>query len=109
MDYFSTLHPSLIAEDDPGESLMRFQVLRRSYFTFETINISYLGEGYAKISISYRMRNKAEKAATYQTLGFFEQLLELSGVTNLRHQFLSKSWEGDSSTVLELDWREKKE
>ncbi len=106
MDHLFKTNDSLVVKGDPGESLMRFQVLRRSYFTFETISISYLGEGYAKISISYRMSNRAEKPAAYQTLGFFESLFELCGVTNLRHNFLAKSWEGDSTTVLELDWRQ---
>jgi hypothetical protein len=50
------------------------------------------------------MGRTAESAATYQALGFFQELLELAGAKDLKNKFLSKSWEGDPTTILELRW-----
>lgn len=95
---------SLICEDDPMESLVRFHVLRESLFDFNPITIEYLSSYNVRMEIAYGMKKIAEEAATYQVLGYFERLLELSGASNVRHRFLSKMWEGASSTFLALDW-----
>ena len=52
------------------------------------------------------MSRLAEEAATYQTLGFFEGLLTLSGAKEIQFQFASRLWEGDSCTILELEWKQ---
>jgi hypothetical protein len=97
-------HPDLISIGDPLETLYRFQVLRRSLFNFEAIDINSISSSYAKLHIDYEMGRATESAFSYQTLGFFEQLLESAGAQNLRSLFLSKSWEGDPTTILELKW-----
>ena len=97
---------SLICEGDPRESLVRFQVLRRSFFDFGAIDIQVLFGTYAKIVIAYGMSRLAEEAACHQALGFFERLLELSGAGDLQYQFTARSWEGAPATVLELNWNE---
>jgi hypothetical protein len=97
-------HPDLLCPDEPRETLMRFQVLRRSFFDFGAITIQYISGNYAKVEINYGMSKLAEEAATYQALGFFERLLALSGVKKLKYHFLSKAWAGDTTTLLELNW-----
>lgn|GEM_PF-283647 len=109
LDRFFSVHASLIAAGDPYESLVRFQVLRKSFFDFEPINILVFYNNYAKIEINYGMTPRAEEAATYQSLGYFERLLELSGAKNVQHVFTSRKWEGSDSTVVELDWSEVKD
>jgi hypothetical protein len=47
----------------------------------------------------------AEEAASWQTLGFFERLLEVAGAKDIRGRFRSRSWMGDEKTVVSLDWR----
>lgn len=97
-------HGTLVIEGDPMESLMRFQVLRRSFFNFEAIYLEYISSDYAKLEICYDMGNEAEEAATYQSLGFFERLLEVSGAKDINFKFTSKLWEGDPTTILEISW-----
>lgn len=83
---------------------MRFQVLRKSFFDFDSIEIKALQDDYAILQIGYGMSKIAEEAATYQTLGFFEGLLKVSGARNIQHNFISKLWEGDPATILDLQW-----
>ena len=46
----------------------------------------------------------AEEAASYQTLGFFEGLLELAGAKDIRGSFREKAWSGAPRTILDLKW-----
>ena len=97
--------PNLVAESDPVETLMRFRVLRSTFFDFDAIEIPTLSEGQAEIAIGYHMGALAEEAASYQTMGFFERLLELSAATSVEARFAERSWKGDARTLLELSWR----
>ncbi len=106
LERFFSVHSSLISKGDPYESLVRFQVLRKSFFDFDPINVLLFHNNYAKIEIAYGMSPRAEEAATWQTVGYFERLIELSGGKNVTHDFKSRKWEGAESTILELDWSE---
>ncbi len=97
-------HRSLLAVGDPVESLNRFRVLRATFFDFEALSVPMLHAGEANIIVHYYMGMPAEEAASYQTLGFFEGLLELAGAKALKGSFRRKSWAGDSQTLLELRW-----
>lgn len=101
------LHPDLVAADDPMESLMRFRVLRRTFFDFEALEIDTLIPNLARIAVHYRMGAKAEKAAAYQTMGFFERVLELSGAKQVTTSFVERGWEPNSlRTLLLFEWQE---
>jgi len=104
MDDLFRLHPMLIAEDNPQESLMRFQVLRSSFFDFEAIEIKSLMENSAAIEVRYHMGPVAEEASSHQTAGFLERLIELAGAKNTRFQFLQRAWQGAGATAIQLDW-----
>lgn len=104
VDDLSRQHEDLISEGEPRESLIRFQVVRGSYFNFDPINVLVFFENYAKIEIAYGMSPVAEMAASYQTMGYFERMLELSGASNIRPRFTSRQWEGAPSTILEINW-----
>jgi hypothetical protein len=95
----------LLVSGDARESLMRFHVLRRSFFDFSALDVRSISDGAAKIEIRYQMGDVAEEAASVQTLGFFERMLEVAGATERHAVFASKSWEGDSTTTLELRWK----
>jgi hypothetical protein len=97
-------NPGIVSPEDPRESLLRFQVLRRSFFNFDAIQVESLYGNFAKVRVDYDASRDAEEAASHQALGFFEKLLELSGAKNISHKFTSKAWEGDHDTVLELKW-----
>jgi hypothetical protein len=96
--------PNLVAEGDPIETLMRFRVLRATYFDFEALDVRTLVAEHAEIAIRYHMGRMAEEAASHQTLGFFEGLLEAAGATNVKGRFLACSWSGDPDTIVDLRW-----
>jgi hypothetical protein len=104
IDNLITAHNALICHGNPRESLMRFQVLRSSFFNFNAVDLKVIYDNYAKLEISYGMCSMAEEAASYQAAGFFQKLLEESGAKNVRCTFAGKSWEGDPITILELEW-----
>ena len=97
--------PGLISPGDPMESINRFRVLRSTYFDFEALDVLMLHADEALVAIRYHMGMPAEEAASWQTLGFFERLLELSGAVDVKALFTERSWYGDPRTVLALEWR----
>ena len=104
VDALRAASPQLVADGDPLETLMRFRVLRSTFFDFEALEIPSLSEGQADIVIHYHMGSIAEEAACYQTMGFFERLLDLGGATNIFVHFTSRSWNGDARTLLQVSW-----
>ena len=107
LDEMAKAFSNLVSDDNPRESLMRFEVLRNSFFNFNPVSIESIYGDYAKLRIQYSMSRPAEEAASYQAAGFFIQLLRLSGATNIEYRFASKSWAGDPTTILELKWKQK--
>ena len=97
-------HPMLLAPKDPCETLTRFRVMRETFFDFGALQVLMLHDGEAQIAISYQMGMPAEEAASFQTMGFFEGLLELAGAKDIRAIFKAKSWQGAPRTILDLRW-----
>ncbi len=104
IDWLTAKHPNLVAHGDPRESLMRFQVQRQSFFDYPALTTREIHDGGATVVVAYGMCDRAEEAAAHQTMGFFERLLEVSGAKNVRVGFSSRSWEGQSETVLFMEW-----
>ena len=98
--------PNLVAEGQPVETMMRFRVQRATYFDFEAIEIPTLVDDHASVVIHYFMGAVAEEAASHQTMGFFERLLELAGATSIHAVLREKSWRRDERTLLELAWKQ---
>jgi len=104
IDWLCQANPQLLAPGDPRDSLMRFQVLRRSYFNYPALEIQGISDGEASIHVAYGMSPRAEEAASWQTLGFFERLVEVAGARDVRAWFSSKSWDGELVTLAQLRW-----
>src|SRR5215813_6504879 len=68
----------IVVPGDPRESLMRFQVYRRSFFDFDTLRVLQIDDGLADLEVAYGMSPLAEEAASFQTMGFFEGFIELA-------------------------------
>jgi hypothetical protein len=100
-----TANPMLLEPNDPPETLSRFRVLRETFFNFNALEVPLLHDDEAHIVVRYYMGNSAEEAASYQTMGFFEGLLELAGATDVRAAFRDKSWDGDERTLLVIRWK----
>jgi len=105
LDEMARAFSDLVQKGDPRESLMRFEVLRNSFFNFNAVTIESIYADYAKLRIEYSMSRLAEQAASFQAAGFFLQLLHLSGAKKIAYRFASRSWAGDSTTILELQWQ----
>ncbi|HWM84944.1 MAG TPA: hypothetical protein VNO33_03875 [Kofleriaceae bacterium] len=97
--------PTLVAQGDPMESVNRMRVLRSTYFDFDALEVLMLHADEALIVVRYHMGMPAEEAASWQTLGFFERLLELSGAASVEAKFAERSWAGDPRTLLALEWK----
>lgn len=104
IDWLCQSNPHLVAPGDPRDSLMRFQVLRRSFFDYAALEIQGISDGEASICVAYGMSPRAEEAASWQTLGFFERLVEVAGAKDVRAWFSSKSWDGELVTLAQLRW-----
>ena len=104
VDEQRALQPELVVAGDPVETLSRFRVLRSTFFDFPALEIPMLLDDQAEVLIAYQMGAKAEEAASFQTMGFFERQLELAGATNVTGRFSQRSWIGDARTLLELSW-----
>ena len=105
VDQLRTSQPSLVAAADPVETMCRFRVQRATYFDFEAIELPTLTEGHATAVIHYFMGKTAEQAASHQTMGFFERLLELAGAASIEARFTERSWVGDERTALDIHWQ----
>ncbi len=104
VDALREASPNLVAARDPVDTMMRFRVERATYFDFEALEIPTLAPGHAEIVIHYYMGAKAEEAASFQTMGFFERLVEVAGATNVKARFGERSWGRDDRTLLVLEW-----
>ena len=90
---------------DPRESLMRFFVLRRSYFDYDALSMLQLSDESASIGVEYGMSPLAERAAAVQTMGFFEGLIGLAGARDVHAEFVESSWRGDRQTIIGFGWQ----
>ena len=79
--------------------------MRETFFDFPALEVPVLHEEEAQIVVRYHMGMPAEEAASYQTMGFFEGLLELAGARELYAAFRERSWAGDPRTLIALRWR----
>jgi hypothetical protein len=104
VDALRAAQPQLVSPGNPVETLMRFRVLRATYFDFDALTVLTLVDDHAEIAIAYGMGATAEEAASFQTMGFFERLLEVAGASNVYAKFRTRSWAGDDRTVLEISW-----
>jgi hypothetical protein len=102
---YSAEHPSLVAVNDPVESLMRLKVMRSTLFNFRAFDIPMLADCQARVAVTYHMGHVAEEAACHQTMGFCEEVLSLSAATEIRAFFEERAWRGDPTTLFSLEWK----
>jgi hypothetical protein len=83
---------------------MRFRVLRSTFFDYPALELASASDGEAVLRVSYGMSAPAEEAASWQTLGFFERLLQVAGASDVQAWFSAKSWAGAAITEVQLRW-----
>jgi hypothetical protein len=96
----------LVVPGNAIESLMRLRVMRSTLFNFPAFDIPMLTHGHARVTMAYQMSPRAEEAACYQTLGFCEGVVSMTGAANVRAEFEQRSWAGDRATLFDLVWEE---
>ncbi len=97
--------PELLVPNHPRDTLMRFRVLMTSFFNFPALDVLSIDDTSAEVTIRYTMCADAERAASWQTLGFFESLLALSGAAHNHCEFVARSWETPGRiTRMRLRW-----
>jgi hypothetical protein len=104
VEWVNVQNPGLVALGDPCDTLMRFRVLRNSFFDYPALEIRAISDGEAAVEMGYGMCPTAEHAASLQTMGFFERLLELAGAKSVTAWFSTQSWTRDPVTTLQLRW-----
>ncbi|MEM9193774.1 MAG: hypothetical protein AAGF12_31655 [Myxococcota bacterium] len=98
-------HRFLLAEGDPVETVIRFRVMRGSFFDFDPVDIESLDPISASVTVAYGMSDRAERAAFHQTMGFFEGVLDLSRVEDVTVVIAEKAWEGADRTLVHFSWK----
>lgn len=97
--------PDLNAVGDPRESLMRFQNFFLGLFDFETVALEDLNDEEASFRVHWGMSPRAEEAATWQAIGFFEEMVTAAGGRNVRTKLHSRSWlPREPPTTFSLHW-----
>jgi CheY-like chemotaxis protein len=71
--------PQLKAGKGPKGAIEQMQQLLTELFGFECVVVEQMRDDGATVRVSYGMSPAAEQAATFQTMGFFEELLTTSG------------------------------
>lgn len=97
--------PELRSEGDPRESVMRFQNFLSSLFDFSAVTLESVDDEEAVVAVDYGMGARAEEAATWQTVGFFEELVASCGGREATGRLMSRSWlPGEPATSFVLTW-----
>jgi hypothetical protein len=105
MDRLAGLYKrNLIEKGDPLKSLSKLRALTRNVFNFDSFEMTVHGENHVDIAVDLTFGTEAIQGYSYQMLGSFQRLVELSGVDDVKAEFSAKSWEGDDKTVIELRW-----
>ncbi|HSN68299.1 MAG TPA: hypothetical protein VLV48_03585, partial [Thermoanaerobaculia bacterium] len=104
IDELRDIEPELFSGQDPRETFMRFQILRQALFDFPAAEVIAIRDGKAILEVRYGMSARAEEAAGWQSVGFLERLMELSGAQNVEAGFERATWQGAPSTRIIVSW-----
>jgi hypothetical protein len=100
-----SVHPTLVADDDPRETLLRFQTLRHAFFDYDALDVVEVRDDRGTVGIAYGMGAEAEEAACVQTMGFCERLVEMAGARDVVADFRARGWLSSPRTLVDLRWK----
>ncbi len=104
IEYLLQTYKNVVVEDNPLESVKKFEILRNRFFNFSAINVVPEGEAKIHMKMDFGLEALPEEAAAYQASGSIERLVELAGAKNTRGAFIQKKWMSDPETIFELEW-----
>ena len=96
--------PELASPNDPRDSVMRFQNYLASLFDFQVVSVLSVDDEASLLHLDYGMNPTSEECATWQTIGFFEELLTASGAHHVVSTLQSRQWAGEPKTLVALSW-----
>jgi len=102
--------PELKNVGDARDSVVRFQKYLSSLFDFPAVTVLAVDDAEVMVKVAYGMGPRAEEAATWQTVGFFEELVTASGGIRVENRLASRGWlPGEPPTRFLLTWATKAE
>jgi uncharacterized protein (TIGR02265 family) len=104
LDFVRTRFPTIVADGDPRDTMMRFHTMRRAFFDYDALEVVEVLDDSARVAVQYRMGAQAEEAACHQTMGFCERLVELAGGKDVRADFRAHGWRDAPQTIIDLRW-----
>jgi CheY-like chemotaxis protein len=72
-------YTDLATPDQPEQALTRFAATLGGLFDFGAVTLASVGRERLEVRVAYGMSQAAEEAATWQTVGFFEELITANG------------------------------
>jgi hypothetical protein len=95
-------------EGDPIKSLGKFKSINSNFFDFEGFEVNVINRNKVEIKINPAFGTLGIVGYSYQMLGSFQKLVELSGQKDVKAEFAKRFWEGDPYTVISINWSEQK-
>ncbi|MFZ5445081.1 MAG: DUF2378 family protein [Myxococcota bacterium] len=96
--------PDLAVQGDPEQTLLRFQATFSNLFDFPALALEEVDDAHARLRLNYGLPPAAEEAATWQTLGFIEELLTASAAREVTTELVTARWVGAPDSHAELRW-----
>jgi CheY-like chemotaxis protein len=100
--------PQLSTRDEPMDAVVQLQNVLASLFDFPAVTVERLEAERAVLCVAYGMSPPAEEAVSWQTVGFFEELLTASGAREVSGTLSSRSWADSDTTRISLSWLSKR-
>ena len=100
--------PELAKVDEPREAVVGLQHLLEGLFDFPAVAVEQVEGEHAVLSFAYGMSAPAEEAVTWQTVGFFEELLTAAGAREVASALLERAWDSAPRTRVSMTWLSKR-
>jgi len=104
---FKNVYRTVEQAPDPVSALERFIMIRNQLDNFEMfkLELEKVDEKHIKLhSNSFDPKEWGAEQFTWQMMGVFERLIELTGGKNPKIDIISKEWEGAPETISDWTW-----
>jgi hypothetical protein len=98
----SNIYARVIEGCDPLSFIKRYEVTHQNFYDFGKTEI--IVEGKNRVVYKLSEFDAQFYIIYYLIQGWIEHGLELCGAKNIKSEFLTKSWEGHSSTSMRFTW-----
>lgn len=103
-ELFETTYKSFTIGNDPMRALDMFVRSYSLLFNFSSLSFEQIADMHAWVHHEYSSRKQTTIPYCHQLLGHFESLVEMTGGSNVKIEFVNKAWEGDPKTIFDIQW-----